>query len=138
MMPRHSIKQLKLTTGEEILCEVLDEAPESIAVRNALVLTDNVSANGDKYFTFRNFLVYQDGPMDVVLLVSDKIVAMAIPTQDMVTQYDIALEQMREQVELSKQYQEEEYGDDQTFEDFLREVDDYRLIDSDTDGFVKH
>jgi len=137
-MPRHSIKQLKLTTGEEILCEVLDEAPESIAVRNALVLTDNVSANGDKYFTFRNFLVYQDGPMDVVLLVSDKIVAMAIPTQDMVTQYDIALEQMREQVELSKQYQEEEYGDDQTFEDFLREVDDYRLIDSDTDGFVKH
>ena len=137
-MPRHSIKQLKLTTGEEILCEVLDEAPESIAVRNALVLTDNVSANGDKYFTFRNFLVYQDGPMDVVLLVSDKIVAMAIPTQDMVTQYDIALEQMREQVELSKQYQEEEYSNDQTFEDFLREVDDYRLIDSDTDGFVKH
>ena len=137
-MPRHSIKQLKLTTGEEILCEVLDEAPESIAVRNALVLTDNVSANGDKYFTFRNFLVYQDGPMDVVLLVTDKIVAMAIPTQDMVAQYDIALEQMREQVELSKQYQEEEYGDEQTFEDFLREVDDYRLIDSDTDGFVKH
>lgn len=136
-MPRHSIKQLKLTTGEEIVCDVLDESPESIVIRNALVLTANTTDEGSlKYFTFRNFMVFQDTPLNVMLLWTDKIIALAVPTEDMIEQYELALSQLAEKV--SELYDKDTYAleGDQTFEEFLKEVEDYRLVDSDTNGFT--
>jgi len=138
---KYSIKQLKLINGEEILCEILDEAQDSICVNNALVLQSNTAKDGSKFFTFRNFMVYQDQPQNVMLIMSDKIVAIAIPTEDMIEQYEIALEQLANQVAMDREYGTTlltEDEDTQTFEEFLREVDDYRLMDSDTDGFTPH
>jgi hypothetical protein len=138
---KYSIKQLKLINGEEILCEVLDEAPDSICVNNALILQSNTAKDGSKFFTFRNFMVYQDQPQNVMLIMSDKIVAIAIPTEDMIEQYEIALEQLASQIAMDHEYGTKlltEDEDTQTFEEFLREVNDYRLMDSDTDGFTPH
>jgi len=138
---KYSIKQLKLINGEEILCEILDEAPDSICVNNALILQSNTAKDGSKFFTFRNFMVYQDQPQNVMLIMSDKIVAIAIPTEDMIEQYEIALEQLASQIAMDHEYGTTlltEDEDTQTFEEFLREVDDYRLMDSDTDGFTPH
>lgn len=138
---KYSIKQLKLINGEEILCEILDEAPDSICVNNALILQSNTAKDGSKFFTFRNFMVYQDQPQNVMLIMSDKIVAIAIPTEDMIEQYEIALEQLASQIAMDREYGTTlltEDEDTQTFEEFLREVDDYRLMDSDTDGFTPH
>lgn len=141
MKSKYSIKQLKLTNGEEILCEVLDEAHESICINNALMLASNTAKDGSKFFTFRNFMTYQDTPMNVIMLMTDKIMSIALPSNDMIEQYEIALEQLAAQIEKDREYGTmllTEDEDNQTFEEFLREVNDYRLMDSDTDGFTPH
>jgi len=141
MKSKYSIKQLKLTNGEEILCEVLDEAQESICINNALMLASNTAKDGSKFFTFRNFMTYQDTPMNVIMLMTDKIMSIALPSNDMIEQYEIALEQLADQIEKDREYGTmflTEDEDNQTFEEFLREVNDYRLMDSDTDGFTPH
>lgn len=141
MKSKYSIKQLKLTNGEEILCEVLDEAHESICINNALMLVSNTAKDGSKFFTFRNFMTYQDTPMNVIMLMTDKIMSIALPSNDMIEQYEIALEQLAAQIEKDREYGTmllTEDEDNQTFEEFLREVNDYRLMDSDTDGFTPH
>jgi len=141
MKSKYSIKQLKLTNGEEILCEVLDEAQESICINNALMLASNTAKDGSKFFTFRNFMTYQDTPMNVIMLMTDKIMSIALPSSDMIEQYEIALEQLADQIEKDREYGTmllTEDEDNQTFEEFLREVNDYRLMDSDTDGFTPH
>ena len=48
-----SIRHLKLVTGEEVICDVLDESPESLIINNAMGLTINTLENGDKFFTFK-------------------------------------------------------------------------------------
>ena len=50
-----SIKHLKLITGEEVICEVLDETTGSIIVNNAMSLMQNTLKTGEKFFTFKTY-----------------------------------------------------------------------------------
>ena len=43
-------------------------------------------------------MVYQDNPMNVMLLMSDKIVSVAIPSPDMIAQYASAIQLMQKQI----------------------------------------
>ena len=53
---RENIKQFKLSTGEEIICEVIHwdtEETTAIIVRKAMKLCDSVNMrNGYKFFSF--------------------------------------------------------------------------------------
>ena len=128
-----SIRQLKLVTGEEMLCQILDEEESTITLHNALTLSEHVRSDGSTYFTFRNFMVYQDNPMNVMLLMSDKIVSVAIPSSDMIAQYTSAIQLMQQQI---SDWEDKKYSTDleSAVEDMLRDVDDRFLMDSDTTG----
>lgn len=129
-MIQYSIKQLKLSTGEEVICEVLDDQPESTAVRNCLTLDDRMGSDGMRYFVFRSLMTYQHSPLDVILLMNSKIVAMCTPSVDMIEQYTIAVEQMTTQNVVD--------DDDMTDDEWLEKMENYLMIDSDTSGLVKH
>ena len=72
------IKQLKLTTGDEVVCEVLEDDEFEIPVRNALSLISK-EVDGYKYYTFKNFMVYQDRPESVSVIRAENIVSYANP-----------------------------------------------------------
>jgi hypothetical protein len=129
----HSLRQLKLVTGEEMLCQILDEEESTITLHNALTLAEDVRPDGSVYFTFRNFMVYQDNPMNVMLLMSDKIVSVAIPSPDMIAQYTSAIQLMQKQI---SDWEDKKYSTDleSGVDDMLRDVDDRFLMDSDTTG----
>lgn len=132
-----SIRHLKLTTGEEVICEVLDESPESIVVNNAMSLMQNTLKSGEKFFTFKTYMVYQDTPMNCIVIFTDKIMSLAIPAKEMLAQYNTALKEMAS-------YLEENYGDsveddsrkDLSLDDYLDAMDDLSTesFDSDVDG----
>lgn len=132
-----SIKHLKLITGEEVICEVLDEHNDSIAVINAMSLMQNTLKNGDKFFTFKTFMVYQDTPLNVMLIFADKIMSLAVPAKEMVEQYTTALREMANYLEENYKETEELSEDEMSLEDFLDEMKkESDSLDSDVTGMV--
>lgn len=130
-----SIKHLKLITGEELVCNLLSESPDHIVVNNALSLMEKTLEDGTKFYAFKTYMVYQDTPQNVIMIFTDKIVSLALPTEDMVTQYGNAIKEM--ELFISKSEIEERIQEDLSLEEFLREMDQDE-IDSDTNGMSLH
>ena len=131
-----SIKHLKLITGEELICNLLDESPDHLVVNNALSLMEKTLDNGTKFYAFKTYMVYQDTPQNVIMVFTDKIVSLALPTQDMIVQYGIAIKEMESFVEKSELRDDFE-NDPLSLDDFLRDMESgYSEIDSDTDGMT--
>ncbi len=138
-----SIRHLKLITGEEVICDVLDETTESIVINNAMSLIQNTLKTGEKFFTFKTFMVYQDTPTNVMIIFTNKIMSLAIPAKEMVEQYTTALKEMAN-------YLEENYGqsiektveEEMSLDDFLdemkKESEKSGVFDSDITGMVKN
>ena len=82
-----SVKHLKLVTGEELVCELMSETGDSIVIRNALSLIEKDLSTGDKYYAFKTFMVYQDSPQNVIIIFFDKVMSVAVPTEEMQRQY---------------------------------------------------
>lgn len=134
-----SVKHLKLVTGEELVCELMSETGDSIVIRNALSLIEKDLSSGDKYYAFKTFMVYQDSPQNVIIIFFDKIMSLAVPTEEMQRQYGDAIREMDayNKAQELKQQERAEWEDDLSIEEFLNEMDrenDY--MDSDTDGMI--
>lgn len=131
-----SIKHLKLITGEELICNLLDESPDHLVVNNALSLMEKTLDNGTKFYAFKTYMVYQDTPQNVIMVFTDKIVSLALPTQDMIEQYGSAIKEMESFVEKSELVDDFE-NDPLSLDDFLRDMENESSeIDSDTDGMT--
>lgn len=134
-----SIKHLKLISGEELVCELMTESGDSIIIRNALSLIEKELSSGDKYYAFKTYMIYQDSPQNVMVVFSDKIMSIAVPTEEMDRQYTAAIKEMaayNEAQEL-KQQERDEWEDDLSLEEFLNDMDrENDLMDSDTDGMI--
>lgn len=87
------IRQIKLSTGEEVLCEVLEDGEFEVVIRNALKMVSKVQ-DGFRFYTFKNFMVYQDKPDSICVIRADHIVSYANPPHDLITEYGTALVQM--------------------------------------------
>lgn len=90
------VKQLKLVTGEEIICEIIEEDDDHIIVRNVLAINFVPMDDGSRMWTFKYYLCYQDDPERFILIKSDKVVAVANPAKALVNQYEVALDDMME------------------------------------------
>lgn len=131
-----SIKHLKLITGEELICNLLDESPDHLVVNNALSLMEKTLDNGTKFYAFKTYMVYQDTPQNVIMVFTDKIVSLALPTQDMIEQYGSAIKEMESFVAKSELVDDFE-NDPLSLDDFLRDMENESSeIDSDTDGMT--
>lgn len=92
-MNEDNYRQFKLSNGDEIVCEVLqypeDEEDVSIIVRNVFRIAMIVNSNddGNRYYQFRPWMVYQDkGDLSQVINLNH-IVAEATPTKELLTHY---------------------------------------------------
>jgi hypothetical protein len=133
--PNSSIKHLKLITGEELICNLLEESADHLVVNNALSLMEKTLDDGTKFYAFKTYMVYQDTPQNVIMVFTDKIVSLALPTQDMINQYGNAVREMK--MFTSKSELEEQIQEDLSLEEFLRDMDQDDF-DSDTSGMSVH
>ncbi len=118
MKVKKDIRQLKMINGDEIICEVMEEHKRHFIVRNALKLKEKLTEENHKYFTFSSYMTYQDGLLQVIMLMTSHMMAFAIPTKEMIFQYDIALEQ----IDNLKNNVEEEPILDEAVEDWLENI----------------
>ena len=137
-MMSSSVKHLKLVTGEEVICEVLDETSGSIIVNNAMSLMQNTLKTGEKFFTFKTYMVYQDTPTNVMVIFTDKLMSLAVPAEEMLQQYKTALKEMANYLEENyNEGVEDMHNEEMSLEDFL---DDMRkesdVFDSDVTGML--
>lgn len=87
------IKQIRLSTGDEILCEVIEDGEFEVIVRNSLKLIQRTH-NGMKFYTFKNFMVYQDRPESIQIIRADHVVSYANPPEDLVEEWRRGLQEM--------------------------------------------
>jgi len=90
-------KQFKLTTGEEMVCELIatDDDHTSTAdviVRRAMkiVVTDDFENNA-RYYTLKPWVSFQDDSLDLVALNSVHIVGESTPSETIMLHYAAAL-----------------------------------------------
>ena len=88
-----NIRQLKLSNGDEIVCDVVewpeDDEPNALVVRNAykIHMLHPIVPGENRYYQFRPWMVYQDDSSFFQILNGDHILAEATPSQDMLVQY---------------------------------------------------
>lgn len=94
------IKQFKLTNGEEIITEVLewpgidDDSTElaDMVVRNTYkIVAIDQTIDGHRYYTFRPWMIYQEGDDVYQTINVNHIIGEANPTEKLLEQYVIAL-----------------------------------------------
>jgi hypothetical protein len=99
MINNQSLMQFKLVTGEEIVCEVLqwpnlddDEDDTQIIIRRAMkLMAFEPRPGGLRVYMFRPWMVLQSESTQVQSLFDYQIVGEAIPSAQMITQYQMAM-----------------------------------------------
>lgn len=99
----YETKQFKLTSGDEVICEVvqwnIDDETE-IVVRKAMKLVMGETEGGNyRYYSFRPWMVYQENLQDFIILNAAHIVGIAQPVDSILIQYEEALISMQEMYE---------------------------------------
>ena len=93
------LRQFKLTSGEEIVAEILQWNEEvhgslEIVIRKAMRLKLVETEEGIKYYSFRPWMVYQEHPEDILILNGNNVIGIAFPPDTLVLQYDTAVKEM--------------------------------------------
>jgi len=89
------IRQFKLVTGDEIICNIVHEDENEVVLQNVLQMT-SVVQEGYKFYTFKAFMTYQDREDSLISVNPEKIVSVANPTEDLIREYLQGLEQLKE------------------------------------------
>ncbi len=90
------IKQFKLSSGEEVICEVLEwpnteEEEVDIVVRNVFrIVAIEQSVSGNRYYTFKPWMVFQDEADMFQLINHGHVIGEANPSEKLLEQYFIA------------------------------------------------
>ena len=125
-MKLDSIRQFKLSSGDELLCEVIewDDAENAeLIVRHCFEVRkcENEQLNA-RYYAIRPYMSFQVGPHHVLSLNSDQILMSGLPSSEMVKQYKIAIknneipdEELDEKLDLDDRFKQ--------LKDFLDSMD---------------
>jgi hypothetical protein len=98
----YSLKQFKLVSGDEIICEIIDWPDDShqVVVKNSMeiCLLYNENAYHEKY-GFRPWIHYLEGPTETAIINANTIVSVANPAEYLAVQYADAVKEMNSRSE---------------------------------------
>lgn len=104
------VRQFKLSSGEEIVCEVVDwtgEPEESeLIVRKCMSLVLR-EAPASTFYSFKPWMIYQENPEDFIIIQSQHVMSIGFPTKKLLSHYDEAVEEMTKIHEERKKYDED-------------------------------
>jgi hypothetical protein len=131
----NEIRQFKLASGEELVCEVIEWATEDccdMVIRRAFAIHTQVSNESYRYHSLKPWMALQEGLEMYITLNSNHIISEGSPQENLLKHYHSTVNNAElTDEELSKKLQE--YYDMQSEE----QGDDDRSIDNILD-FVKH
>lgn len=90
----YEVKHLKLSTGEEVLAEIIEETEYDLVVKRALRLQTDVANDRTRYHSFRPFMTYQDDPEIYSLIKTLHVVAITYPAPAMLRQYQASVNEV--------------------------------------------
>ena len=96
------IRQLKIITGQEIICEVLEWPDDNVAdmiIKNAVEVVGTDFSDGVRYYSFKPWMVMQEGDGVYLNLNADMIVCEAIPTPKLFSYYEEAIANKQKELE---------------------------------------
>ena len=117
--PSPEVRQFKLASGEEVVCEVIqwhNEEELELIVRKAMKLVMGEMDTGVRYYSFRPWMVYQENPEDLVVLNGNHVIGIAYPPESLIAQYDEAVDDMAKMWEQRNKEYLQSRGDE-PFED---------------------
>ena len=118
-MKENEVRQFKLASGEEIVCEVIqwnNEEELELVVRKAMKLVMGEMETGVRYYSFRPWMVYQENPDDLLVLNGNHVIGIAYPPVSLISQYDEAVDDMAKMWEQRNKEYLQSRGDE-PFED---------------------
>ena len=86
----NEIRQFKLTSGEELVCEVIEWATEDccdMIIRRAFTIQTQVSNENYRYHFFKPWMALQEGLEMYITLNSNHIVCEALPEENLLKHY---------------------------------------------------
>jgi len=90
----YEVKHLKLSTGEEVLAEIIEETEYDLVVKRALRLQTDIANDRTRYHSFRPFMTYQDDPEIYSLIKTLHVVAITYPAPAMLKQYQASVNEV--------------------------------------------
>lgn len=105
---KRDIRQIRMSSGAELICEVLEEQQNNMVVSNVLQLNMKVGEDSYRYFVFNPYMINQEDPTSALMLMIHHVEAFAIPSDFMKEEYISALQEIRDSVHEEDEYQEEE------------------------------
>lgn len=124
------IRQMRLVSGEEIVCEVVDfddEDGPAIVIRNALKIETINRMDGHRVHIFRPWMIFQVGEDIFQTLNGDMVLAEASPADEVLKEYYRSI----------KSENDEEPSDEQ-LEDYIQKLRDAisNMTDGDSDSIA--
>lgn len=123
-----NLKQFKLTNNDEIICEVVEDADDSIVVRKALKINSAEDfENNVRYYSFRPWVSFQDDPAELSVLNVGHIIGESLPSQTLVVHYAAAVREVelarkdKRQLNLDDIVDQMSEMDEDELEDFIEE-----------------
>ena len=88
------IKQFKLTSGEEVICEIVEWADEQysdIVTRRCFKIHTSYDKEGIRFFSFRPYMALQEGREMYVTMNNNHIISEANPDEVLMKHYKDAV-----------------------------------------------
>lgn len=125
-----TIKQFKLTSNEEIICEVIESDGEDksqiVAKRILKVHVGEDYENGVRYYSFKPWMSFQDRINDFSIITENHIIGQTTPSDSLKKHYTSAIDQVEADEDKKQTYNLDDLMADadgmdiDDLEDFLR------------------
>jgi len=91
------IAQFKFSSGQEIVCEVM-EWPENgerdIIIRNAMAIVMGETSDGDRIYMFKPWVHYLESPTEYIVVNSFHVISQNRPNENLMKEYASAVNEM--------------------------------------------
>ena len=94
------IAQFKFSSGQEIVCEVMewpDDGEKDIIVRNAMAIVMGETSDGDRIYMFKPWVHFFAKNDEYICVNSFHIVSQNRPNENLIKEYIYAVKEMHEQ-----------------------------------------
>lgn len=90
-MDMGNVKHFKLSNGEEMLCDIVEELDDEIIIRNALKIVRIEESIDKAYYIFKTWMIFQEDQNSVLSLNMFHVMGIATPAEELMQQYEVAL-----------------------------------------------
>jgi len=96
----HDLAQFKFSSGQEIVCEVMEwptDGEKDIIVRNAMAIVMGETSDGERVYVFKPWVHFFAKNDEYIVINSFHVVSQNRPNEHLITEYIYAVKEMHEQ-----------------------------------------